>query len=514
MTSPVEVELKLELPAAALRQFRKLAWIRALAGSAKRSTPVSVYFDTDKQKLRRRGITLRVRRSGDRYIQTIKATGHSGIVARNEWESEIADSQPDLAQARGAALDDVLTDKLWRKLKPQFETRVRRTVFPWERNGAVIELSLDEGTIETGDASMRLCEIELELKSGDKADVFEAARLMTRALPLQLGLISKSERGYRLRDGAQDAPLKFTGVALTPEMLTRDAFRAIGYACLQQVAGNEAALCKDDAEGVHQMRVGLRRLRAAISLFSALLDDAQTETIKAELKWLTGELGPARELDVLIARVIKPMQRRPSGWDDIPKLSRQFARQRAAALARAREAVGSERYRLLKIEIAAWLEIGAWATPQEDPKRDRGALSIEAFAAEQLSLRRRKLRKRAKSFAELDTRRRHKLRIQAKKLRYATDFFNDLFSGKRTSKRREAFLAALEAVQDGLGDLNDIAVHENIISAAGTRRRRTSRKRAFAAGLLTGREDARVDAAMKAAESALARFTKTKPYWK
>jgi inorganic triphosphatase YgiF len=167
MTAPVEVELKLELPAAALRQFRKLAWIRALAGSAKRSTPVSVYFDTDKQKLRRRGITLRVRRSGDRYIQTIKATGHSGIVARNEWESEIADGQPDRAQARGTALDDLLTDKFWRKLKPQFETRVRRTVFPLERNGAMIELSLDEGTIETGDASMRLCEIELELKSGD-----------------------------------------------------------------------------------------------------------------------------------------------------------------------------------------------------------------------------------------------------------------------------------------------------------------------------------------------------------
>ncbi len=121
MTAPVEVELKLELPAAALRQFRKLAWIRALAGSAKRSSPVSVYFDTDKQKLRGRGITLRVRRSGDRYIQTIKATGHSGIVARNEWESEIADGQPDRAQARGTALDDLLTDKFWRKLKPQFE---------------------------------------------------------------------------------------------------------------------------------------------------------------------------------------------------------------------------------------------------------------------------------------------------------------------------------------------------------------------------------------------------------
>jgi triphosphatase len=514
MTAPLEIEIKLELPAAALRQFRKLPLIRELEASAKRSAPVSVYFDTDKQKLRRRGITLRVRRTGDRYVQTIKATRHSGILARNEWESEIADGQPDPSQTRDTALDEVLTAKSWHKLKPQFETRVRRTVFPLQRDGAVIELSLDEGTIEAGAASMRLCEIELELASGDKAHVFEAARLMARALPVQLGLTSKSERGYRLAEGAQDRPVKFAGVTLTADTPARDAFRAIGYACLQQIAGNEAALRKDDAEGVHQMRVGLRRLRAGISLFAALLDDPQTENVKAELKWLTGELRPARELDVLLARVVKPVRRRTAGWDGIPKLSRQFIRQRAAALARVRDVVASERYRLLKIEIAAWLEIGAWATPQDGPLRDRGELPIETFAAEQLSLRHRKLRKRAKSFAELDVRRRHKLRIQAKKLRYATDFFSALFAGKQAGKRRKTFLTALEAVQDGLGDLNDIAVHESIISAAGTRRRRTSRKNAFAAGLLTGREDARLDPAMKAAEIALARFAKAKPYWK
>ena len=142
-------------------------------------------------------------------------------------------------------------------------------------------------------------------------------------------------------------------------------------------------------------------------------------------------------------------------------------------------------------------------------------LPIEIFAAEQLTRRRRELRKRAKSFAELDARRRHKLRIQVKKLRYAGDFFGGLFSGKEASKRREKFVAALGAVQDCLGDLNDIAVHENIISAAGTRRRRTSRKRAFAAGLLTGRERrARVDAVMDAAAAALRRFAKARPYWR
>src|SRR6516225_11225494 len=83
MTAPLEVELKLELPAAALPQFGKLPLIRALEASAKRSSQVSVYFDSDRQKLRRHGLTLRVRRIGDRYIQTIKATQNSNILIRN-----------------------------------------------------------------------------------------------------------------------------------------------------------------------------------------------------------------------------------------------------------------------------------------------------------------------------------------------------------------------------------------------------------------------------------------------
>lgn len=514
MRAPLEVELKLELPPSALPQFRKLPLIRALQASAKRSSQVSVYFDSDKQKLRRRGLMLRVRRIGDRYLQTIKATQNANIVTRNEWESEIADGQPDLAQAHGTALDRLLTGKLHRKLKPQFETRVRRTLFPLERDGAIIELALDEGTIDTGAASMRICEIELELEHGDKEHLFDVARLLARALPVQLALASKSERGYRLLDGALGAPVKFAAVSLSPDVPTREAFGEIGRACLRQIAGNEPAVLKDDAEGVHQMRVGLRRLRTAISLFSAILEDPQTENIKAELKWLTGELGPARELDVLIARVIKPVRQRKSGWDDIPKLSQQFAGQRVAALARAREAIGSERHRLLKIEVSAWLETGEWLAPPDDLVRDRGEMPVETFAAEQMSLRRRKLRKRAKSFAELDARRRHRLRIQAKKLRYATDFFGNLFSGKQSIKRRAKFLTALEAMQDCLGDLNDIAVHENMISAAGMRHRPTSRKRAFAAGLLTGREEARVDAVMAAAETALERFAQAKPYWR
>jgi triphosphatase len=126
-----------------------------------------------------------------------------------------------------------------------------------------------------------------------------------------------------------------------------------------------------------------------------------------------------------------------------------------------------------------------------------------------LSRRWRKVRKNGKALGRLDPRRRHKLRIQTKKLRYAVEFFGGMFTSKQAVKRRERFLEALERLQDGLGDLNDIAVHEERIAAIGTRRRQSSAKRAFAAGVLTGREHARVETVMKAAMQAYTDLAET-----
>src|SRR5262249_10887832 len=119
----------------------------------------------------------------------------------------------------------------------------------------------------------------------------------------------------------------------------------------------------------------------------------------------------------------------------------------------------------------------------------------------------------------LDARSRHKLRIQAKKVRYASEFFGDLFGGKKASRRRAKFLSALERVQDCLGDLNDIAVHEERITAiAGSRGQRRRRgggsRRAFPAGFVTGREDARLDTVLASANDAHAALAKIKPFWR
>jgi triphosphatase len=516
MTAPKELEVKLALPLASLPRLGKLPLVRKLKASPERTSEVSVYFDTPKQKLRKHGVMLRVRRIGDRHIQTIKAGGNANPFERDEWEVEVATPEPDLDLAAGTALAPLLSRKVRAKLRPVFETRVTRTVYPIVDAAREIELAVDRGRIDAGDHSAPLCEVELELARGEEADLFRIARALAEAVPAQLAFKSKAERGYELIDDAQDAPVKAASVRLAPDMTTHAAFQAIARGCLKQVVGNAPALLKNDPEGVHQMRVGLRRLRAAMSLHRDLLGDAETEAVKRDLKWLAGTLTPARELDVLESQVVAPVRKAkavPRG-DGLPDVSRVLEAEHRKAYARAREAVTSERFRTLTLDVAAWIESGAWTKPDDDLVRARGDRPVETAAADELDRRWRKLRKKGRALDKLDAESRHKLRIQGKKLRYAAEFFEDVFPGKRARRRHRQFSAALKDVQDCLGVLNDVAVHEDRLVALGVRRRDASRKRAFAAGLLTGRESARYDAAMRNATGAVAELTEVKPFWR
>jgi triphosphatase len=133
MSPPREVELKLEVPVDSVSRLTRSSLLRAAGKKSSRpATLVSVYFDTDKLKLHNKGLSLRVRRIGRRHVQTIKQENGEGAVllTRNEWEREIAGRQPDLVAARDTSLEPIFSKKLSRGLKPVFETRVRRTVYP------------------------------------------------------------------------------------------------------------------------------------------------------------------------------------------------------------------------------------------------------------------------------------------------------------------------------------------------------------------------------------------------
>ncbi len=517
MPPPVETELKFELPSCEVTKLNKLAVLRR-AKAAKPATQVSIYFDTDKYVLRRNGVMFRVRRTGRRYIQTIKASGR-GLLDRNEWETELKSGKPDFGVARRTALEPLLTKKLRRKLRPVFETRVRRKTYPLEVNGSQIEVTLDRGEIGTGDRSRSLCEIEIELKAGDRAELFNIARVIAGVTSAELAIKSKAQRGYELLDGNDSSAAKADPVVLSPDTATRDAFGVIAASCVKQVIDNKPALLAGDPEGVHQMRIGLRRLRAAISLFSDILQQSEKEAIQNELKWLAQELGPAREFEVFLTRVVAPARRHHTRLMGMRRLSDDLVEQRRSSDERARNAVRSERFRHLLLNVATWLEIGEWRHPHSDLLRELGDMPIATSAGAQLRRLSKKIRKRGPLLTKLDPHKRHKLRIQAKKLRYATDFFETVFSGKKASKLRRAFLSTLEDVQDCLGDLNDIAVHENLTadiakSSAPNTQAEDRPQRAFAAGVLMGHEDARLNSVLAAAVASSEAFARTKPFWK
>lgn len=140
------------------------------------------------------------------------------------------------------------------------------------------------------------------------------------------------------------------------------------------------------------------------------------------------------------------------------------------------------------------------------------------MAAEQLRRQWKKILKSGKHLDRLDPQHRHKLRIQAKKLRYAAEFFAPAFPRKRAIRRRKDFVASLEQLQDALGELNDIAVNEKLLEQlgdgedAGAKRHGGRIRKAFV-GRLWGREEARIAAVLKEAERAYAAFAKAKPFW-
>src|SRR5712691_8626662 len=131
MSAPREVELKLDVPAYSLARLGRSSVLNNSVKPRKPATLVSVYFDTEKLKLRSKGLSLRVRRIGRRHVQTIKqeSGARAALFDRNEWERDIGGKQPDLDVVQDTALGPLLSKKLRRGLKPVFETRVRRTVY-------------------------------------------------------------------------------------------------------------------------------------------------------------------------------------------------------------------------------------------------------------------------------------------------------------------------------------------------------------------------------------------------
>jgi inorganic triphosphatase YgiF len=172
-----------------------------------------------------------------------------------------------------------------------------------------LEVAVDHGFIKANGRREPISEIEIELKPGDPSGIAMVADRLAQSIPITYAARSKAERGYTLSTDEAAKPVRAVTIDLDPNVSTADALQTIVLSCLDHAASNERAVRAGDPDGIHQMRVGLRRLRATISVFKHLLCGTETEAIKTELKWLTEQLGPARDFDVLIEQRIRPMHR-------------------------------------------------------------------------------------------------------------------------------------------------------------------------------------------------------------
>ncbi len=444
-----EIELKLELApeAAAFLEASPL-----LSGTMAKANQRAIYFDTPEKDLASNGLSLRIRRSGRKRTQTVKADGgnHTGLFDRSEWEIPVPSDVPVLDNETPVLS---LLGERTSELAPLFTVEIERRTWMMIEGVSSIELVLDRGVARVGERQTPICEVELELKSGDAQALFDLAQKLDAIAPVRLGVATKAERGYQLL-GPATRSSKAGPVRLDPALTSAQAFQQIARLCLRHYRLNEAILLETrEAEALHQARVAIRRLRSALSLFKTILADDRINRFRTDFRDLAAILGGARDIDVLLERA-------PPG-----PLRDRLETARDGAYGAVESALASEQVRHLIIDFVQWLGAGAWL--EDSTRRKARDEQAPIFAASALRQFRRKLKKQGEGLRHISDEKRHDIRKMAKKLRYASEFFAALFPGHPQERRHEKFVRSLAKLQEKLGELNDLASTHEVLHHLG-----------------------------------------------
>ncbi len=307
---------------------------------------------------------------------------------------------------------------------------------------------------------------------------------LQKDIPMQIGNRSKSDRGYSLLSTQPEAAVKATRLALSTAMTAEQAFQAIATNCISHMEANDQIVVnRHDVEGLHQMRVGMRRLRSALSMFKGLLQ--LPEDLQKDLDWLAGELGDARDWDVLTGSTLPSVAKYVSDRtriDGVQQASADKAQEHHLATS---AAVDSPRYTHLMLSLSRWVQTKGWHDDKGETAAAGSKLAqpVVKFARKILKRDQRRLRTRARNLRAATPEARHRLRIAAKKTRYAAEFFDSLFSPKSV----RPYIKGLTGLQDELGLLNDAAVAERLLTSMTSGQPQLKERVSFVQGFLAAR---------------------------
>jgi inorganic triphosphatase YgiF len=458
MASHQEIEVKLRTDPAKIAKIRRSPWWRGLERLQRQSLH-SIYYDTSDHRLRDCRISLRTRTDGHSFVQTLKMpNAASDSVARTEWETTVPDPIPDPSLVIDPALPDDFRKLTSADLQPVFDVEIKRETRRLASDGAQIDVSLDQGAVILGEAREPIHEIELELVSGDLPALFAEAQRIADLVDGRLHTRTKADIGYALGDAERRHWSRASKLSLTPEMTAEDSLRLIVFNSFSHLTANDdCARLNLHIEGVHQCRIALRRLRSAFKIYRQLLRRKRIAPIDEEVRWLGNILGAARDIDVLQTELLEPAIAALGEEKQLAPLMVTLAAKKAEAYRNVAEALASPRYRHLLIDLCALGHADDLSKSGEGRGLDQPLLGLASAA---LTRAHQKLLKRGHGFEGLSKAERHEVRIALKRLRYALDFFSDVFDGEQKKK----FVKKLARLQDDLGRMNDVAVAETMLA--------------------------------------------------
>jgi triphosphatase len=503
-----EIELKLLVDADRLAGFNTAPVIAANArNKGARKHFKSAYYDTPTRTLWRNGLSLRVRQSGTRFVQTVKTESGDDPLRRGEWEASVPSMAPDIGLALPFLPAKIRSGLERRPLEAVFTSDIHRHVRLVDLPSGTVEVAFDRGTLKAADRSIAVSEIELELKAGSAGAIYELAFRLVEHGPLRPSIRSKSARGFDLAADAPPAAKRPRRLRLDPSTTLDQAFVTILQSCFRHLLQSlPAAEDGRNPEGVHQLRVSLRRLRSALDLMRSVGSSDKLDSLRSEAKWLAQSLSAARDWDIFQGETLPTVAKAcplVAGFDDLEQAAES---RRQAAYDKARLALADRRCACFLLGLGGWIEARGWRSDIAPEDIGRLAEPAIGFARQALSSQHAKVLKRGRHFKSLTSEQLHRLRLAGKRMRYIADFLLPLCADRKSAKR---FSRSLAGLQEELGCFNDMTVTAALFEELGAVSTESS---TAAAAIIGWQAHASADAGGRLRE-AWRDFTKAKAPW-
>ncbi len=469
---PTETELKLNIPATAIDAFKQHPLLQACADTCQQQHLIGTYYDTPELELKQAKVGLRVRREGDRWIQTMKSAGSSvgGLHQRHEWEAEVIENKIDFSCLPKIVQDSIVADPVLRqRIEPVFTSDFHRTT--WQlttEHDDLIEVCLDQGEVYQGDQRTPICEVELELKQGSSSSLLRLALEFLEELPLTVENASKAQRGYALSHPQSIKAISAAPPVLDTQMSAEEAIMTLLSHYLMHLQANEAAVFDDDtsSSGLQQLCLAVHHLQTCFALCRKWLPAHNTEHLLAELTWLENTFDHAHAWDVF-NDILEAIELEVGQQADLRELAVTVTQHAMQAHESIATILHESRYTRFLLQLQIWLLESGWKQKVSSEIQEKWHMPLLTFARKRLSKQHKRLKAWPEQWAELKLEEQQTFWLDCNRAQTLLSFFSSLFQkNKHTRHKQQSYVDWLDQLREKLSSQHEALSTRNLFEPA------------------------------------------------